>query len=336
MLELGEVRGADILPLVRVTPPVTEVFRRSRYEFSFPGIERPAGREFRVSVSLPATPPGQGLTLLTGREDRYGPGRLGIDGRDQWGDLAFDTRATGAVRAGRLDQWLGAYPRWMQSSWLLVAVLLALNAWLLWAVRLAACDLPPSVLRHVALKFLTGRALRRWVLVAGGAGTLVVAVSWWWARNPGIDLVAELPDAQKRTRATRVHDGFRLETVTVGGRLRRCILAVPPSRITWTVDVPAGGQVRGFAGMRPDTWTGVSDGALMRAGVSDGSTYEEGFRRYSNPVVEAGDRELVALAVDLARRAGRRVDIIFNTEPGEIGKPVEDATLWCEPRVVGR
>jgi hypothetical protein len=45
---------------------------------------------------------------------------------------------------------------------------------------------------------------------------------------------------------------------------------------------------------------------------------------------------MAPFSIDLSKYAGRRVDVIFNTEPGELGSAYGDAALWCEPRIVAR
>jgi hypothetical protein len=177
---------------------------------------------------------------------------------------------------------------------------------------------------------------------------LVVAVvlicalvaAWFWRSRQdaveagAIDLIELFPDAEKRTTMASLEDGYAIETITIGGDRKRSIFAHPFSRIIWTITVPPGGILRTAAALRPDVWSVPGDGALFRIGVSDGPTYTELFKGRINPAGQEADRRWHPVELDLAAYQGRRVKVIFNTEPGESGNAVGDACVWGAPRIV--
>jgi hypothetical protein len=148
------------------------------------------------------------------------------------------------------------------------------------------------------------------------------------------ELVAQFPETAKRTTMPSLQEGFRYESVTWKGRRMHCIVALPFSRINWTVDAPPSGELRGWFGMRPDAWQGQGDGSTFRVGVSDSGKYAEKVNRYLHPDTDVADRVFVPIRVDLAEHAGRRIEVILNTEPNF--NAVGDAAMWCEVRVVAR
>ena len=177
-----------------------------------------------------------------------------------------------------------------------------------------------------------------WLLAAlVGAVGLVAAVLLLIRRAPVeqstvIDLVDRFPEADKRTSAGSLHEAFAVQDVTIHGEMKRSIFALPPSRIIWKVDVPAGAVLETSFGMREDSWTVDGDGVTFRVGISDGQRFQDFARRWLNPRSRAEDRGWFPVRVDLAPYAGRRVEVIFNTEPNF--NSVHDAAVWGAPRIV--
>lgn len=163
---------------------------------------------------------------------------------------------------------------------------------------------------------------------------------WWWRSGQGglergaIDLIEIFPDAEKRTTMSSLEDAFAIETVVINGDRRRSLFAHPFSRVIWTVTVPDGAVLRTAAALRPDSWMSESDGAIFRIGVSDGTTYTNLVREVVRPQDEPSDRRWFPIEIDLSAYAGRQVQVIFNTEPGESGNAVGDACVWGLPRIV--
>ncbi len=149
-----------------------------------------------------------------------------------------------------------------------------------------------------------------------------------------LDLIERFPDAQKRTTMGTLHDGFAVVEVTIAGETKRCIFAHPFSRINWVIEqVPPNAVLKTMVGMRQESWSDFGDGALFRVGVSDGERYEEFFKQTIDPYNVETDRRWFPVEVDLLTYAGRRVEVIFNTEPGPHGNSVADAALWGDPRL---
>jgi hypothetical protein len=176
---------------------------------------------------------------------------------------------------------------------------------------------------------------------AAAAVVAVAAVVWWFNRRPAevgaIDLIETFPEAEKRTSVATLDQGFALEDVTIGGERKRCIYATPPSRIIWSVTIPDGARLETAFGMREDSWNKpASNGAQFRIGISDGRIYEEFLRQYVNPTGNPSDRRWHTVALDLSAYAGRRVQVIFNTDTGPPGdwNPAYDFSVWGEPRIV--
>jgi len=176
-----------------------------------------------------------------------------------------------------------------------------------------------------------------WLLAAlVGAVGLVAAVLLLVRRAPSesaaIDLVDRFPEADKRTTAGSLHEAFAIQDVTIHGETKRSIFALPPSRIIWKVDVPAGAVLETSFGMREDSWTVDGDGTTFRVGISDGQRFQDFARRWLDPYHRKEDRGWFPARVDLAPYVGRRVEVVFNTEANF--NSVHDAAVWGAPRIV--
>lgn len=333
VLELLEVHPQWETPLVRAVVPAADLVKRDAYAFRFPPVARPAGITFKLAISLPAASAGHGLVLRVVEEDRYPHGVAVVDGRELWGDLAFETRARKAVLINRLDEAFGAYPPWMRSIWFLGAVTLALNACLLWAAWFAVSgpgeEAGPEPVEAMATTWRPGRTLIAWAI---GLAVLLAVAAIATREKVQADLVDAFPRAGKRTTMGGLHQGFSIQHAPIEGRLRRCVQALPPSRIVFDVEVPERAEFAAWVGMRPDVWEGPGDGATFRIGFSDGAAYEEPYRRHFYPLDRPADRVLAPVRLDLSKYAGRRIEVVLNTEPSF--NAVGDAALWCEPRIV--
>jgi hypothetical protein len=152
-------------------------------------------------------------------------------------------------------------------------------------------------------------------------------------RPAAIDLVAMFPDAEKRTTMPSLHDAFAVETVTIDGVTRRSILALPSSRIIWTIDVPQGAVLKTSFAIRPDAWPWPGDGAVFRVGISDKKEFHDFVRQWVNPYGHPKHQHWFDASVDLTPYAGKRVEVIFNTEPGPSNNAVYDAAVWGDPKI---
>ena len=172
---------------------------------------------------------------------------------------------------------------------------------------------------------------------------LVVVAGWWLLRRGGggerIDLVERFGGAEKRPAATT----FDVIDLDLNGETKRAI-SVPPapgnsSRLIWKVRVPDDAWLRVSVGMKPESWTQEGDGVLFRFGVSDGRTYDPLFTQHVNAFAREADRRWIPVMVDLSAYAGEEVDLIFNTnasEPGRPDDPRNDHAVWGAPEVIVR
>ena len=175
------------------------------------------------------------------------------------------------------------------------------------------------------------------LLLAGAAIVLALFTAYRYFRAssapPAIDLVELFPEAEKRTTMGSLEDGFAVIDTEIGGVRKHGIFAHPFSRITWRLDVPPGAVLKTDVALREEAWTGEGDGALFRVGISDGKEYTERFNAMVTPLTNPNDRRWIPLTIDLSQWAGKRVEIIFNTEPGPANNAVRDAAIWGEPRI---
>jgi hypothetical protein len=180
------------------------------------------------------------------------------------------------------------------------------------------------------------------------AGLLIIAgvLAWFMFRptteNVFLDLVAELPRAKER-RPTP--DVFSVVDATLADETRQAIHTKEASRLIWELTVPDDAWFAFSIGILPDGWTVPGDGVLFRVGVSDmAGSYEEVFSATVNPYANIGDRRWHALTVDLSPYAGKRVELILNTNtsppspPGTPGRDDKagDLALWGAPRIIIR
>lgn len=178
---------------------------------------------------------------------------------------------------------------------------------------------------------------RTWLLptLIVAAGTIVVyalLVRPAPSESAAIDLIERFPNAAKRTAIPGMHGAFAIEDVKIQGVTKRAILALPPCRIIWRVDVPTDALLETFLAMQPDSWAVQSDGATLRVGISDGQRFQDFARKRLDPYHRQGDRGWFPVRVDLAPYAGRSVDVIFNAEPDS--DSARGRAIWGAPRIV--
>ena len=349
ILELGEAgqdpAGGDDRPLYRSLFPAKRVVDDPTFTWRFAPIEASSGKQYAVRVSMPSAPFGHGLTLLATRDEGYLDGRLWFDGREQWGDLLFDTSAQRATSFARLEHALRDKPRWLRSRVTLALLFLAYNACLavvFWTLLTAPLTNEDAERALDKGQPRSASWSRQRTYAAGALLLVCAAAAWWWIpRRVSIErgarlLLEEFPGTQKRTTMPSLQQGFVYQDVWWKGRRMKCVAALPSSRIVWPVDVRPDQELRGWYGLREDVWNGPGDGAQFRLGISDSQVYREHVRRWLRPVDDPLDRTYLPLRVDLRQYAGRRVEVILNTEPGPMGNAVGDAAMWCEVRVVER
>lgn len=342
VFELAELTGQPVVSqtLFRDARDAASVVRGGSFTWRFNPIEGSRGKRYALTVSMPNAPFGEGqaVRLQATRGERYAGGALTYDGRSQWGDLVFSTEAARATSFRRFEHALHDKPWWLRSRVTLAALFLLYNAALftvLWTILTA----PDEEAGSPATEPPPLSARRRLALAAAVVVALAGLYAWLVPRRPWLEFRADelldhLSEATLRTTSPTLQEGFFESEVTAGGRRYRCLTALPPSRVVFAVDVPEDAEFAAWVGMRPDVWEGPGDGSTFRIGFGDGTIYEERYRRHFFPLERPIDRVLAPVRLDLSKYAGKRIDIVLNTEPSF--NAVGDAALWCEPRMVRR
>src|SRR3954468_4819742 len=146
---------------------------------------------------------------------------------------------------------------------------------------------------------------------------LVVLAAGWWLFHRGssakVDLLTQFQKAKKQG------GEFALADATLAGESKQAIAAPPNGRITFHPGVPDGGWLRGWLGMKPESWDKDGNGVLFFAGVSDGRSFEKLFEQVLNPRANSSERRWIPVAVDLSAYAGEEMDIILNTRASPAG-----------------
>jgi hypothetical protein len=178
----------------------------------------------------------------------------------------------------------------------------------------------------------------RWTIVFAVAALAIAAAAVWYAQRETpptavIDLIAELPAAEKRSNQEAGPEGIVVEQVSIDGSTRPSILARPFTRIIYTVTVPPSAWLETSFALKPEVWDQPGDGAQFRVGISEGATYDELLRQYVNP--KRGDRRWFTARLDLSAYEGRTVKVILNTDPGPPGSGdrTNDEAVWAGPRI---
>ena len=345
VFDLYDVTPEGDRSLFRIVKKGASVVRDQPYTLEFTPIDLPVPRTFKIRIALPDAKFGEGFFIDGVEHDRYAGGVLVVNDREVWGDLVFDTDASTARLIGRLDRIGRPYPPLLRSAPVVIGLVAGLNlllAWVVWVAvatpRAPACASPLDPPPLPPMRALWGWAVANRILALGlvfGAAAVVATVVSQRERVV-IDLVDAFPAAEKRTSMASLHQGFAVFDYPTVGVYEPCILALPSSRITWTVDVGPTAMLSVRVGIRNDTWWLDGDGALFRVGVATAGGYEELRRLYLNPSALVEDRRYDLLRFDLARFAGQRLNIVFNVEPGLSHNAVNDAAMWCGPRVTRR
>ena len=185
---------------------------------------------------------------------------------------------------------------------------------------MSGSKLIPAVLGVLALAIVIGGLV--WYLGSSRSG------------GAAMDLLEGVKPVDQRSHP-QGHGGFTIESVSIDGQAKKCMLARPYSRITYQVTVPADGLLETTFAIKPDAWSQGTDGAQFRVGVSEG-------RSTTSCCVKcpaSGRRSaLVPRATRSVGYQGHTVKLIFNTDPGPPGSTNadHDEAVWCESRIVSR
>jgi hypothetical protein len=120
-----DVEGSDV-PMARARVPLADLLAAPAYTWTVPRVERAAARVFTLRLALPEAKPGAGVRVAIGPPD-YQWGELRVGSRRQWGDLAFETRATQVHVVDSLRRLRRGLPWPLSTDTAVVAALLLLN-----------------------------------------------------------------------------------------------------------------------------------------------------------------------------------------------------------------
>jgi hypothetical protein len=87
-----DAEGSDV-PMARARVPLADLLAAPAFTWTVPRVERAAARVFTLRLAMPDARSGGGFRVAIGPPD-YRWGDLRVGSRRQWGDLAFETRAT--------------------------------------------------------------------------------------------------------------------------------------------------------------------------------------------------------------------------------------------------
>lgn len=301
---------------------------------AFPEIRASRGRLFRFTLMHAGHGGDTALRLRARRADALPGARFVVDGEERWGDLQFET----STRRATLPYWkhevLGAWPAWVQSWWTVVGVLALFNV-LLAAACAAAARAGAASTQVVATHPVPGGAPRRaavlatLAVVAGGLGVAMVPRP----SHRVIRLIDHMADARIATTTPLLHEGVEVQRVGIAGRAYQVIVALPTSRLAWTVDVPKGALLLGDAAMRPDVWPKESDGANLTVSVETVESRTVVARFTLVPYIDGNHRQRHPMRVSLDPWAGQTVTLVFETDPERWGNAVNDVPIWVDPRI---
>jgi len=132
---LKEISGGGERELYRLIRPAATVVRGDAFDVDFPPIAQSEGRRYRLDVRAPNAPAGRGIGLWATNEERHAGGALFVHGKEQWGDLAFDTYAASSTAYDYIDRPVRGKPWPLSTRWFLGVVFITYNiglAGLLW------------------------------------------------------------------------------------------------------------------------------------------------------------------------------------------------------------
>ena len=344
LVDLSERRGPVATRLERVAVPAADVASARDYRVRFREQRDSRGRTYELRVRHVRFEGGPALDVAVTRDDLLDAGRLFAEGRERWGDLVFATSARRATLPYWLHEVLRPWPAWAHSWPVVTLAVLAFNVVLAWAcaratglIETAEGERPgaasPTVIGSPGTD---DRAATRRVAY-GAAGIVAIAgvllALWPTPRDRTLDLIEALPDARIDTTWDSLHGGVAFRFTDFPGARRRTIHALPTTRMTWALDVPAGAVFQAGAAMRPDLWEANSDGIQMGVTVIDGDRRTPLTLLTLFPLGVPEHRRLVPLELSLHPWAGRRIALELESTPERQGNAVNDVPVWVEPRI---
>jgi hypothetical protein len=163
------------------------------------------------------------------------------------------------------------------------------------------------------------------------------------ARDDAIDLLHELPQAERHAVPSTIDEAVRADSMVIGpGEPRRPVLITEaPARVIWSLRLPRQGRLRTSLALVPDARGAIGPGVTVRIGISDGRLYEQ-LTRFAVAAPASGVVTWQPLEVDLSGYAGWQWSLFYR--PSEILWRLAfsvDATpggtlAWAAPVIEGR
>jgi hypothetical protein len=324
----------------------------TRETIDFPPVSRSKDRTFVATFTLSdvmrrgSTASDPHVALSAWSDDAFRGGSLKVGAVDRWGDLAFSAQVDPPTRLQRLITALNrTLAPTLRLGTATVVVLAALYAVLFaivcyWGLRtrreVDAWPEPAVEIDHI--RHGEPRTVQSMIRVAGTvtfavAAPLLFATILVTRERVAVDLLDRLDSARMESSAP-MHTTFsRIEEV-INGQSPPALFAHPPSRVTWTVDVPDQRPwFKTSVALRPYVWEHRSDGVTFDVIVTDGA-HQSRATRFLNPGAQINDRAWLEMNLDLAEYAGRPVQVTLETSPGPHGDAGWDWAMWGNPRIV--
>ncbi|MBA2354365.1 MAG: hypothetical protein H0V80_06815 [Acidobacteria bacterium] len=346
VVDLHAVAGERRVRLTRLVLPAGEAARPASLHVPLPQIHHSRGRTYQLGLRHVRRGQGPALGFRATRDDVLPTGRCFADGVEQWGDLVLRTSSRRATLPYWLHEVLRPWPAWLRAWPTVLVLVLAFNLLLAWTCASASGVLPqrsaalPAVRaapvpacgpRGVVVTPPVLRLARPFLLVA--ISTCLLVALWPTPVRRTLDLIDHLPDARITTTWRSLHEGVSRERVVFFGPLRRVIVAMPSTRLAWTVEVPRGSVLQFGAAMRPDMWNRESDGITMDVVIEHrGARLPVAHFTLVPMLIETHKNEHPGY-VPLDRWAGQQITVVFETTPERWGNAVNDVPVWVEPRI---
>jgi hypothetical protein len=319
----------------------------TRERIEFPPVSRSKARTFvatfRVRSLMPhASAKGEPHVALSAwGDDALRGGTLTVGGQDRWGALAITAQTDPPTRFERTRDDLAALGGpGARAGGAGLALAALLYAALLLGVCYAAFAREGAAARP-ATAFVASPPrgdLRDTVRAAGAvslalAALLLLAVILATRERVADDLLTHLDEARMES-PMGLHNGFSRVEEVINGVSPPALFAHPPSRVTWSLEIPARQPVlRTSVALRSYVWQHLSDGVEFEVRATDGARTVKK-TRFLDPSGDLNDRAWIELDLDLSPFAGRTAEVSLLTSPGPRNNPAYDWALWGDPRIV--
>lgn len=337
LVDVLAVEGGRKSRVERVAMPAAAVASSRSLHVPLRSQRHSRGRAYEVVLRHVHFDPGPALAFVVTRENQLADGRLFADGVEQWGDLVFETSSGRATLPFWLHEVLRPWPAWVRAWPTVTGVLVVFNLLLAWACAQATGVVGPrgealAVESRVRPAPVDPRRVGRLAVGALVVAGIVVAILPTPSHRT-LHLVDALPEAAIETTWSVLHDGVSPGPVVFNGRIHRSIVAMPTTRLSWTVDVPPDAVLKLGAAMRPDMWEKESDGIQMRVAITHAGARTVASDLTFFPLGVPEHRRLFTFDVPLQRWAGQRIVIELETTPERWGNAVNDVPVWADPRI---